>query len=170
MKILLMLVGLLAISAIAYSAEIVIHAISDEGVGKQIGTIQASDSKWGLLLTPKLSNLPPGVHGFHVHEHANCAAAEKDGKPAAGHAAGSHFDTEKGRNHAGPYRNGHLGDLPVLIVGEDGRATLPVLAPRLKVADLSGKSLMIHSGGDNYDNQPDPLGGGGGRIACGPVK
>ena len=170
MKILLMLVGLLAISATAYSAEIAIHAISEEGVGKQIGTIEASDSKWGLLLKPNLSNLPPGVHGFHVHENANCAAAEKDGKMGAGLAAGSHFDTEKGRKHDGPYRNGHAGDLPVLIVGEDGRATLPVLAPRLKVADLTGKSLMIHERGDNYDNQPDPMGGSGGRIACGAVK
>jgi Cu-Zn family superoxide dismutase len=170
MKILLMLVGLLAISAISYSAEVPVYAISDGGVGKQIGTIQTSDSKWGLLLKPNLSDLPPGVHGFHVHEHPNCAAAEKEGKMGAGLAAGSHYDTEKGRKHDGPYGNGHLGDLPVLYVGSDGRATIPVLAPRLKVADLTGKSLMIHAGGDNYNNQPDPLGGGGGRIACGPVK
>ncbi|MCI0411804.1 superoxide dismutase family protein [bacterium] len=170
MKILLILIGLLAISVISYSAEVPVYAISEEGVGKQIGSIQITDSKYGLLLKPTLSGLPPGVHGFHVHEHANCAAAEKDGKMAAGHAAGSHFDTEKGRKHDGPYGNGHLGDLPVLIVDGEGRATIPVLAPRVKVADLSGKSLMIHAGGDNYDNQPDPLGGGGGRIACGPVK
>jgi len=26
---------------------------------------------------------------------------------------------------------------------------------------------MIHAGGDNYSDQPEPLGGGGGRIACG---
>jgi superoxide dismutase, Cu-Zn family len=170
MKILLMLVGLLAIPAISFSAEVPIFAITDEGVGKQIGTIQASDSKWGLLLKPNLSDLPPGAHGFHVHEHANCAAADKDGKMTAGHAAGSHFDTEKGRKHDGPYGNGHLGDLPILYVEPDGKATTPVLAPRLKVADLSGKSLMIHKGGDNYNNQPDPMGGGAGRIACGPVK
>ena len=172
MKILLILIGLLTISAIAYSAEISvpIYAVSKEGVGKQIGTVEASDSKYGLLLKPKLAELPPGIHGFHVHEHANCAAGEKDGEISAAHAAGSHFDTEKGRKHLGPYRDGHLGDLPVLSVETDGRATIPVLAPRLKVADLHGKSLMIHHGGDNYDYQPDPLGGGGGRIACGPIK
>jgi superoxide dismutase, Cu-Zn family len=30
-------------------------------------------------------------------------------------------------------------------------------------------SIMIHSGGDNYSDQPAPLGGGGARIACGVV-
>jgi Cu-Zn family superoxide dismutase len=29
---------------------------------------------------------------------------------------------------------------------------------------------MIHAGGDNYSDQPVPLGGGGARIACGVVK
>jgi Cu-Zn family superoxide dismutase len=29
---------------------------------------------------------------------------------------------------------------------------------------------MIHEGGDNYRDTPEPLGGGGGRIACGVVE
>jgi Cu-Zn family superoxide dismutase len=29
---------------------------------------------------------------------------------------------------------------------------------------------MIHSGGDNYSDVPEKLGGGGGRIACGVIK
>jgi Cu-Zn family superoxide dismutase len=29
---------------------------------------------------------------------------------------------------------------------------------------------MVHAGGDNYDDTPAPLGGGGARIACGIVK
>jgi Cu-Zn family superoxide dismutase len=45
-----------------------------------------------------------------------------------------------------------------------------VLAPKLKVADLKGKSLMIHAGGDNYSDTPEVLGGGGARIACGAIK
>ena len=28
---------------------------------------------------------------------------------------------------------------------------------------------MIHAGGDNYSDEPQPLGGGGGRIACGVI-
>ena len=45
-----------------------------------------------------------------------------------------------------------------------------VVAPRLKVSDLAGHALVIHAGGDNYSDQPAPLGGGGARIACGVIK
>jgi Cu-Zn family superoxide dismutase len=38
------------------------------------------------------------------------------------------------------------------------------------VAEVKGRSIMIHAGGDNYSDQPVPLGGGGGRTACGVVK
>jgi Cu-Zn family superoxide dismutase len=41
------------------------------------------------------------------------------------------------------------------------------VAPRLKLADLKGRSLMIHSGADNYFDAPEKNGGGGERIACG---
>ena len=65
---------------------------------------------------------------------------------------------------------GHLGDLPVLVVNNDGKATDPVTAPRLKKLDeVKGKSLMIHVGGDNMSDQPKPLGGGGARYACGVI-
>jgi Cu-Zn family superoxide dismutase len=59
------------------------------------------------------------------------------------------------------------GDLPVLSVGKDGAATGTLSAPRLKVADLKKRSLMIHAGGDNFSDAPKPLGGGGARLACG---
>ncbi len=55
----------------------------------------------------------------------------------------------------------------MLTVDEGGKATAPVVAPRLKLADLTGRALMIHAGGDNYSDQPEKLGGGGARIACG---
>jgi len=50
-----------------------------------------------------------------------------------------------------------------------GKATLAVLAPRLKAADIAGRSLMIHAGGDNYADHPAKLGGGGARVAFGVV-
>jgi Cu-Zn family superoxide dismutase len=53
-------------------------------------------------------------------------------------------------------------------VNGDAKATLAVLAPRLKTADLQGR-LMIHAGGDNYADHPAKLGGGGARVACGVV-
>ncbi|TXH61396.1 MAG: superoxide dismutase [Cu-Zn] SodC2, partial [Thiothrix sp.] len=61
-------------------------------------------------------------------------------------------------------------DLPALYVDSEGKATNPVLAPRLKLADLSGRALMIHAGGDNHSDHPAPLGGGGARMACGVIQ
>jgi Cu-Zn family superoxide dismutase len=49
-------------------------------------------------------------------------------------------------------------------------ATNPVLAPRMKMADLKGKALMVHVGGDNHADHPAPLGGGGARMACGVIQ
>jgi superoxide dismutase, Cu-Zn family len=144
--------------------------VNEQGAGKNIGTVRAAGTVFGLLLTPQLSDLTPGIHGFHVHQHPDCGAIVPGRKPAAAMAAGGHLDPADTEMHDGPFGKGHLGDLPALYVGADGQATLPMLAPRLKVADIRGRSLMIHAGGDNYSDVPAKLGGGGSRIACGVIK
>ncbi|MGI8967336.1 MAG: superoxide dismutase [Cu-Zn] SodC [Limisphaerales bacterium] len=170
-----LLLGILlsvVMSCAARANDLVIHIrlLTPEGTGKEIGTITARDGPYGLILTPQLTDLTPGIHGFHVHEHPNCGPASKDGAPVPGLAAGGHYDPKGTGKHEGPYGKGHLGDLPPMIVGEDGKATLPLLAPRLKVSDLKGRSLIIHAGGDNYSDKPKPLGGGGARVAGGVVE
>ena len=73
--------------------------------------------------------------------------------------------------HAGPTGMGHLGDLPVLTVAANGAAQETLYAPHVaSVAALKGHALMIHAGGDNYSDEPAPLGGGGARIACGLIQ
>lgn len=169
------IVVLIATACIAGSAfcediTISINAVTADGVGKEIGTITATDTKYGLLLKPQLGELPPGLHGFHLHENPSCDPAKKDDKVVAAQSAGGHFDPAKTAKHEGPYGEGHLGDIPPLFVDADGKANVPVLAPRLKTSDLKGHAVMIHAGSDNYADQPQPLGGGGARIACGVIK
>ena len=84
-------------------------------------------------------------------------------------AAGGHLDPQGTKKHGEPWGDGHLGDLPPLHVGVDGNATAPVLGPRLKLADVKNRSLMVHAGGDNHADHPAPLGGGGARMACGVI-
>jgi len=155
-----------------FGAEIVVtmNLVNDQGVGQSIGTVTITEGPGGLVFTPKLTGLLPGSHGFHVHQNPDCATASKDGKPVPGLAAGGHYDPAGTAKHLGPQGAGHLGDLPALIVGADGKATTAVVAPRLKMSDMKGRSLMIHAGGDNYSDQPAPLGGGGARVACGVSK
>ena len=84
----------------------------------------------------------------------------------SGLAAGGHFDPAKAGRHEGPKGQGHLGDLPILVVDKSGIAKKSVTVPRLSVADLWGRAIVIHAGGDNYADQPKALGGGGARVAC----
>lgn len=148
-----------------------VRAISADGVGESLGTVIAQDMDDAMKVTPNLKGLPPGEHGFHVHQNGSCDPAEKDGKMVAGLAAGGHFDPHDSGAHKGPEAaGGHLGDLPVLVVDSDGNATTPVFAPRLRVGAILGRALMVHAKGDNYSDDPAPLGGGGARIACGVIQ
>ena len=166
----LFLIASMAVAARADEIVVTVNLVNDHGVGDAIGTIRITDTEHGALFAPQLSKLAPGLHGFHLHEKPTCECADKDGKMTAAHAAGSHLDPDKSGKHEGPYGKGHLGDLPPLFVAADGTCTLPVLAPRLKVADVKNRALMIHAGGDNYADKPEALGGGGARIACGVSK
>ena len=152
------------------SVTVPMHLIDANGVGADVGTLTLSDTRSGLRIKTALKGLPPGDHGFHMHEKPSCDPAEKDGKMAAGIGAGGHFDPATTGKHLGPKGDGHKGDLPLLHVDAKGNAKVTLLAPHLMLADVQGKSFMIHAGGDNYSDQPAPLGGGGARIACGVVQ
>lgn len=157
-------------SAWAAKIDISMNAIDATGVNSPLGTIQARDSAKGLILVPHLHGLTAGPHGIHIHQNANCGPRDQDGKPVAGLAAGGHFDPQNSGKHMGPWQaDGHQGDLPALSVNGDGTATEPLLAPHLRVSDIKGRAIIIHAGADNYSDSPKPLGGGGGRIACGIV-
>lgn len=151
----------------AESASVVMNKVDASGIGEQVGTILLTDTKDGLVLAVNLQGLPPGEHGFHVHEFGSCEPAEKDGKAVAALKAGGHLDPGKAGAHAGPEGSGHLGDLPLLVVDAHGHAKVELMAKRLKVADVRGHAIMVHEGGDNFADAPKPLGGGGARIACG---
>lgn len=156
----------------AHAADRVVSMDLVDAAGKHawIGEVTVSETAYGLVFTPQLRGLPPGLHGFHLHENPSCEPKEKDGKPVAALAAGGHYDPDATGRHGSPWDDGHRGDLPPLYVDAEGSAVQPVLAPRLKMADLKGRALMMHAGGDNHADHPAPLGGGGARIACGVIE
>lgn len=158
----------LGCSALAHAdITITMNMVDENGSGKAVGSVTISESAYGLVFTPVLSGLPAGLHGFHLHESASCASKEKDGKKVAALAAGGHYDPAGSKKHGTPWGDGHLGDLPALFVDANGNANQAVLAPRLKMADIAGRALMIHAGGDNHSDHPAALGGGGARVVCG---
>ena len=75
--------------------------LSDEqNSGRAIGSIVITESRYGVVFTPELSGLQPGVYGFHVHEKPSCAPAEKDGKMVPALGAGPHYDPAGRKNMA----------------------------------------------------------------------
>ncbi|MGH8854162.1 MAG: superoxide dismutase [Cu-Zn] SodC [Telluria sp.] len=164
------LLGASCAAANAADLTVTLKMATEQGEGAGVGSVTISETRYGLVFTPALTGLPAGLHGFHVHENGSCGPSQKDGKTVPAGAAGGHLDPAKTGKHGLPWGEGHLGDLPALAVDAGGAASNPVLVPRLKLADVKGKALMVHAGGDNHADHPAPLGGGGARMACGVIQ
>ena len=164
------LLMIFATAAVHADTVVSMNAVDATGIGAAVGSVTVTESPYGLVFTPALHGLAPGLHGFHLHQNPSCAPGMNEGKSVPAFGAGGHYDPAKSGKHGTPWGDGHLGDLPALYVDADGNAAQPVLAPRLKAADLAGHALMVHAGGDNHSDHPAPLGGGGVRIVCGVIE
>jgi len=171
MKAILIATAVMLLGSAALAAEVTVPVKLAEktGDGQALGTVRIVETPYGLAFYPDLKGLPPGLHGFHIHEKPSCAPGDNNGTVTPAFGAGGHLDPQGTKKHGEPWGDGHLGDLPPLYVNADGVATSPVLGPRLKLADVKNRSLMIHAGGDNHADHPAPLGGGGARVACGVI-
>jgi Cu-Zn family superoxide dismutase len=133
-----------------------------ELVERKVGTGTVVD------ITVSASGLKPGLHGVHLHAVGKC---EPDFA-----AAGGHFDpgpagnTDPDANH--PF---HMGDIPNLEVGQDGKGTLKAVTTRvtlsdgpLSIFDTDGTAIIIH-GNEDKGTTGEPKSGvsGGPRVACG---
>ena len=160
----------------AYAADDIVVDMkfaTDKGPGDSAGTVTISMTDFGAKFTPDIKGLEePGVRGFHINAVGSCDASEVDGKVVPAGAAGGHWDPDKTGSHKGPWDTaGHKGDLPALYVDAEGNINYPVVAPRITDLDeIKGLAMMIHVGGDNYSDDPLPLGGGGARNLCGLIK
>lgn len=132
--------------------------------GNAIGTITLTQADDGVLAKIDVSNLPPGKHGFHVHQ-----------SPITGNdfeTAGSHLNpTDSQHGHLNP-DGAHLGDFRNLEVAADGTAKTEMKLEgasldKSSTASILGASLIIHADAD--DEKSDPTGNSGGRIAGGNV-
>jgi Cu-Zn family superoxide dismutase len=135
--------------------------------GKEIGRVKLVETTAGVLVRIKLKGLPPGPHGFHIHENGKC---EGDFESAGGIL--NPLGAKHGYlNDEGPM----VGDLPNLIVPATGEVEVEFLSPFATLSkdaedtllDGNGASLVIFEKGDDYIS--DPHGNAGARLACGTI-
>jgi len=138
--------------------------------GTKIGEAIFSErnDKPGVVIRLRAWSLPPGVHGFHIHDSGSCETPEFT-------TAGGHFNPF-GKKHGLKNPEGpHAGDLPNLVVRSNGtaevtlEARLVTLKPGINsLLTPKGTSLVVHA--DPDDEMSDPAGKSGARIACGIIR
>jgi Cu-Zn family superoxide dismutase len=135
--------------------------------GEKVGEATFEQTPHGVLVTAEITNLPAGMHAFHIHETGKCEPPFK--------TAGGHFNPA-GKKHGVKSAEGcHGGDLPNISVGADGKAKVQFVAgdvtlkagEKNSLLDADGSALVLHAGADDYKS--DPAGNAGDRIACGVV-
>lgn len=127
------------------------------------GTAVLTQTGQGVLIQVELKGLPvTGPVGFHIHEVGEC-------EPSSGFkSAGGHFNPGDAEHGFLASNGPHAGDMPNQYVASDGTLTAEVLNPLVSLTDgnngILERSLMVHSGPDDYRTQPS--GDAGDRIAC----
>jgi len=143
-------------------------AVLRDAHGKEVGRATLTQGEDGVRIRLEARGLPPGKHGFHIHEKGEC-------HPPKFESAGGHFNPD-GRKHGLENPDGpHAGDLPNILVGDDGTVRTTVFAPLVRLGEgkhsilrPGGMSLVLHERPD--DGKTDPDGNAGARIACGVIR
>jgi Cu-Zn family superoxide dismutase len=147
-----------------------------EIAGKGItGTAEFTERKQNIgsavEITITVSGLTPGLHGVHLHAVGKC---EPDFTAAGGHFdPGPASNTDPDANH--PF---HMGDIPNLEAGADGKATLKTMTTRVSLSDgplslfdADGSAIIVHGNPDQGTTGAPKSGvSGGPRVACGVIR
>lgn len=152
--------------------------------GTSLGTVTMTAVDGGTAFDVTAEGMEPGMYGFHVHEIGECepeSAAPDDPEDTGDFkSAGSHIPGGDDADHPE-----HAGDLPTLLINDDGTGTMTVVTDRLTESELlddDGAAIMVHSEADNFANVPDrytdggpdedtlSTGDAGERLACGVVE
>ncbi len=142
--------------------------------GNVIGDVNftepASDDEQFITIQLGLSpdaGLEPGEYGFHVHQVGQCAPTFD--------AAGDHFNPEGAQHGLLDPDGPHAGDLPNVVIAEDGTTTYVVNTRLMTLGegerslfDDDGSAVMLHKQADDY--LTNPSGTSGDRIACGVIQ
>lgn len=123
---------------------------------QKVGLVTLRQTGDVVVVSGWTTGLTPGFHGFHIHAVGLCEADAPDGPftTAGGHVTGG----------AGHTHGDHAGDMPSLLVTQEGWASAKFITDRFTLTDLrdaDGSAVMVHAGRDNFANIPDRYSAGG---------
>ena len=131
-----------------------------------MGTVTLTDTPHGVMMHVVLTNVPEGVHAFHVHTTGQCVAPFT--------TAGGHFNPTSKQHGVENPMGMHAGDMPNITVPAGGKLTFDIFNPDVtlkaganSLMDADGSAVVLHATADDYKG--DPAGNAGARIACGVV-
>jgi superoxide dismutase, Cu-Zn family len=132
--------------------------------GDSLGKVILQEKSDGVEVDLKLEGLPPGEHGIHFHEKGTCKRPDFV-------SAGNHFNPDDKKHGLMHPEGAHAGDLPNIIVKDDGSVKAKLMAPlvtmtkgKTSLFTKEGTSLVITENKD--DGMTQPAGDSGARIAC----
>ena len=138
--------------------------VRDPG-GRTLARASATQVGDALRIRVEAAGLAPGIYGAHVHTTGRCDAPSFE-------SAGPHWNPANRQHGRDNPRGQHMGDLPNLLVGTDGRGSFEFTIPGASLAgggrrmlDGDGSALVLHARADDYRSEPS--GNSGARIACG---
>ncbi len=137
------------------------EAKSDSGVE---GVVNFTEKQGVVTMAATFSGLTPGEHAIHLHEEADCSAA--DGTSTGGHWNPTNEPHGKWGDDGG-YHKGDIGNFEAL---EDGTAEVEFSTDQWCLdcddpnKNIMGKAVIVHQGVDDFTSQPS--GAAGARISC----
>ena len=162
----------IAVLSVACVASLSAHAQTaraslKDAAGKDVGTVDLTQTPHGVLLKLAVKGLPAGEHAFHVHAVGKCEPPFT--------TAGGHFNPASKKHGMEAAEGAHAGDMPNLHVPASGELVIEIANPAISlvkgqpnsVFDADGSALVIHAKADDYKS--DPAGNAGDRIACGVI-
>ncbi|GAC1432188.1 MAG: hypothetical protein NVSMB68_04650 [Thermoanaerobaculia bacterium] len=126
------------------------------------GTVHLQELNDGSVdVSADLTNVPPGVHGFHIHEKGDCSNN--------GNAAGGRYNPTS-MPHASPdAQSHHAGDFGNVTADANGEVHTKFNTRSVTVhegmSSAIGHAVVLHANADDLTTQPS--GNAGPRIACG---
>ena len=161
---LLSLLALIAAACASTSGPTAIATLSPSLGQTSAGTVKLMQKADGSVdVQVDLTGVPPGMHGFHIHEKGDCGDN--------GNAAGGHFNPATSEHGAPEMPPHHAGDWGNVTANESHEVHSKFNTRSVSVAagatSAVGHAIILHQNPDDLKTQP--TGNAGARIACGVV-